>query len=59
MLMRGGNKGLLGATYGERTMERMSIATWIVCGLVIAEYTIKLQQNSAFAKKSDRSGPNY
>ena len=39
------------ATYGERTTERMSIATWIVCRLVITEYTIILQQHFPFAKK--------
>lgn len=27
------------AAIGERTTERMSIATWIVCGLVITERT--------------------
>ena len=27
------------AAYGERTTERMSIATWIVYGLEIVEYT--------------------
>jgi len=27
------------AAYGERTTERMSVATWAVCGLVITERT--------------------
>ena len=38
------------AAYGERTTERMSIAIWFVCRLVIMEYT-KLQQHFPFAKK--------
>ena len=29
------------AAYGERTTERMSVATWTVCGLVITERTAK------------------
>jgi len=49
--MEGGNKGLQGAAYGERTTERMSIATWFVCRPVIMEYKTKLQQHSPFAKK--------
>ena len=47
-----------GAAYGERTTERMSIAIWIACGLVIEEYTIKLQQHSTFAKKLDQAESN-
>ena len=28
------------AAYGERTTERMSVATWIICRPLIVEYTI-------------------
>ncbi len=39
------------AAYGERTTERMSIATWIVCGLVIMEYTTNTAAKFLFGEK--------
>ncbi len=47
----GGNNGLQVAAYGERTTERMSIATWIVCGLVIMEYTTNTAAKFLFGEK--------
>jgi hypothetical protein len=45
---RGKNKGSQVATYGERKTERMSIAAWIVCGLVFVESSTKIRAKSPF-----------
>jgi hypothetical protein len=39
------------AAIGERTKERMSMATWIVCGQVIVEYTTNTAAKFLFRKK--------
>jgi len=41
------------AAEGERTTERMSIATWIVCGLVILEYTANSTAKFPFGIKDE------
>ena len=51
MYKRGGKNGLQVAAVGERTTERMSIATWIVCGLVIVEYTTNTAAKFLFGEK--------
>ncbi len=51
---RGGNNGLQVAAYGERTTERMSIATWIVCGLLIVEYTTNSVAKFPFDEKTEK-----
>lgn len=38
------------AAYGERTTERMSIAAWIVRGLVIVEYPTDTAAKFPFGK---------
>jgi hypothetical protein len=53
------NEGLQGAAYGERTTERMSIATWFVCRPVITEYAIKTAATFIFCKKVDQPQSNY
>ena len=51
---RGGSKnGLQVAAVGERTTERMSIATWIVCGLPVVEYTANSVAKFPFGEKME------
>ena len=47
----GSSNGLQEAAYGERTTERMSIATWIVFGLLIVEYTTNAAAKFLFREK--------
>jgi hypothetical protein len=55
----GGNDGLQVAAKGERMKERISIAAWIVHGLVIVDCPIKTAVKFPFGNKLSRTCFNY